>query len=113
MCKQAFESQQHANLAATVAAVVVDPYSSGKYMLAELKQRKIPIIAVRSTTKMSSQFLRSHEANCSFFAEFLEFEVMEEGLEQLVQEILALPYKVLAVLAGSEPGVELANLLSA
>jgi biotin carboxylase len=94
------------------AAVVVDPYSSGKYMLAELQHRNIPIIAVRSTTKMSDQFLRSHKANQCFFAEFLEFEDMDECLEQLSRAIQALPYQVLAVLPGSEPGVELANRLS-
>jgi len=94
------------------AAVVVDPYSSGKYLLIDLHKREVPIIAVRSTTKMSDQFLKSHEANSKYFAEMLEFEDMEGGLQQLTQAIHALTYKVVAVIPGSEPGVELANRLS-
>jgi len=95
-----------------VAAVVVDPYSSGKYLLLDLEKRGVPIVAVRSTTQMSSQFLRSHEANSKFFSEFLEFDEMEEGLPQLVEAVRALPYNIVGVFAGSEPGVELANRLS-
>jgi len=93
------------------AAVVVDPYSSGKYLLMELEQRGLAIIAVRSSTKIGPQFLKSHEANRSYFAELLEFEDMED-VAQLADAVKSMPYQMLGVFAGSEPGVELANLLS-
>jgi len=94
------------------AAVVVDPYSSGKYLLQDLASQDMPIIAVRSTRMMSQQFLKSHQTNEPFFTAFLEFDEMEDGLPQLVRALEALPYQVIAVMAGCEPGVELANLLS-
>lgn len=94
------------------AAVVVDPYSSGKYLLADLAARKVPIIAVRSTRMMSQQFLKSHEANEHFFTVFLEFDEMNGDIAILVRALDSLPYQVTAVFAGCEPGVELANLLS-
>merc|ERR1712178_578834 len=72
----------------------------------------IPIIAVRSTRMMSQQYLRSHDANLRFFTAFLEFDEMENGMPQLVKDLGDLPYTVPAVFAGSEPGVEHANLLS-
>merc|ERR1711963_542586 len=61
---------------------------------------------------MSKQFLRSHEANCRFFSEMLDFEEMSGGVVQLAQTVKSLPYQVVSVIPGSEPGVELANLLS-
>jgi len=100
-----------ANNVVQTAVVVVDPYSSGKYLLADLATQNMPIIAVRSTRMMAQQFLKSHEANQHFFAAFLEFDEMK-GLSQLVTALDALPYQVLAVVPGCEPGVELANLLS-
>jgi len=98
-----------ANDVAQTAVVVVDPYSSGKYLLADLATQNMPIIAVRSTRMMAQQFLKSHEANQHFFAAFLEFDEMVGGLPQPYH---ALPYQVVAVIPGCEPGVELANLLS-
>lgn len=94
------------------AAVVVDPYSSGKYLLADLAARNVPIIAVRSTRMMSQQFLKSHEANEHFFTVFLEFDEMNGDIAILVRALDSLPYQVTAVFAGCEPGVEIANLLS-
>jgi len=46
-----------------------------------------------------------------FFAELFEFEDFGE-LSELVELVASLPYMVLGVFAGSEPGVELANRLS-
>jgi len=93
------------------AAVVVDPYSSGKYLLMDLKRRRVPIIAVRSSTKLSQQFLRSHEANKKFFAAFVDYETIGEDIDKLVEAIKAKPFVVGGVFAGSEPGVELAERL--
>lgn len=93
------------------AAIVVDPYSSGKYLLMELERRSIMVIAIRSSTKMAPMFQGSHDRNKHFFAEVLEFEEME-GLANLVDAVNSLPYKILGVLTGSEPGVRLADRLS-
>jgi len=90
------------------AAVVVDPYSSGKYLLIELERRGIPIIGVRSSTKLGTQFLRSHVANSGFWVEMLEFEDFA-GIAELVEALKALPYSIVGVFGGSEPGVELAD----
>jgi len=112
MCKNGRQQQTFADNVGKKAVIVVDPYSSGKYLLADLEQRGMPIIAVRSTTQMANQFLRSHEANSPFFCEMLEFEDMSGGVTELAQTVRLLPYQVMAVMPGSEPGVELANLLS-
>jgi len=93
------------------AAVVVDPYSSGKYLLIELEKRGTPVICVRSSTKLSQQFLRSHAANSGFWVEMLEFEDFA-GVPELVQALKALPYSIQGVFGGSEPGVELADRIA-
>jgi len=99
------ETQPHA------AAVVVDPYSSGKYLLIELEKRGTPVICVRSSTKLGQQFLRSHAANSGFWVEMLEFEDFA-GVPELVQALKALPYSIQGVFGGSEPGVELADRIA-
>lgn len=93
------------------AAVVVDPYSSGKYLLIELRRRRVPIICVRSSTKLSQQFLRSHETNKKFWVRMFEFEDYR-SVSQLADDLKQLPYNVAAVFGGSEPGVELADRLA-
>jgi predicted ATP-grasp superfamily ATP-dependent carboligase len=101
-----------ANNTVQPAAVVVDPYSSGKFLLEDLAAQQVPIIAVRSTRMMSNQFLKSHDANKHFFTQFFEFDEMDGELSVLVRALDSLPYQVSAVFAGCEPGVELANKLS-
>merc|ERR1719277_1416418 len=93
------------------AAVVVDPYSSGKYLLLELEKRGIPIICVRSSSNLGPQFLRSHAANSRFWVEMLEFEDFA-GIPELVKALQALPYSIVGVFGGSEPGVELADRIA-
>merc|ERR1719277_2439914 len=93
------------------AAVVVDPYSSGKYLLLELEKRGIPIICVRSSSNLGPQFLRSHAANSRFWVEMLEFEDFS-GIPALVKALQAMPYSIVGVFGGSEPGVELADCLA-
>jgi len=103
--------QPEPKLALPDAAIVVDPYSSGKYLLIELEKRGIPIICVRSSTKLSQQFLRSHVANSRFWVEMLEFEDFA-GIPELVEALQALPYSIAGVFGGSEPGVELADRIA-
>lgn len=93
------------------SAVVVDPYSSGKYLLIELRRRRVPIICVRSSTKLSQQFLRSHETNKKFWVRMFEFENYS-SVSELADDLKKLPYDITAVFGGSEPGVELADRLA-
>jgi hypothetical protein len=93
------------------ATVVVDPYSSGRFLLYELKARNLPIICVRSTLKVHPFFLKSYDTHKDYFAETVDFENFG-GVPQLVDYLKALPYSIVAVFGGSEPGVELADHLS-
>jgi hypothetical protein len=93
------------------AAVVVDPYSSGRFLLYELKSRGMPIICVRSSLKLGAYFLKVYETHKEYFVETVDFEKFE-NVAQLVDFLSTLSYNVLAVFGGSEPGVELADQLS-
>jgi len=96
-------------MASPSAAVVVDPYSSGRFLLYELKDQGIPIICVRSSLKLGAFFLRAYDANKEYFNETVDYE---EDLPKLVEQLKALAYTVTAVFAGSEPGVQLADELA-
>jgi len=90
------------------AAIVVDPYSSGRYLLYELEPR-MAIICVRSSLKLGSFFLRAYDKNKDYFSATVDHQT----LQQVVDEVRALPYNIVGVFAGSEPGVELADRLAA
>eukprot|EP00442_Polarella_glacialis_P018584 CAMPEP_0115153448 /NCGR_PEP_ID=MMETSP0227-20121206/66733_1 /TAXON_ID=89957 /ORGANISM="Polarella glacialis, Strain CCMP 1383" /LENGTH=470 /DNA_ID=CAMNT_0002564191 /DNA_START=36 /DNA_END=1448 /DNA_ORIENTATION=+ len=95
------------------AVVVVDPYSSGRFLLYELKARGIPIICVRSCLSLGSFFLRVYDTHRDYFAVTIDFqEEAGSDLQQLVDRLVSLPYRVLAVFGGCEPGVELAERLA-
>lgn len=93
------------------AAVVVDPYSSGRFLLYELKKRDMPIICVRSSLKLGAYFLKVYETHKEYFVETVDFENFE-NVSQLVDFLRTLPFEVASVFGGSEPGVELADQLS-
>lgn len=94
------------------AVVVVDPYSSGRFLLYDLKGRNINIICVRSSLKLGNFFLRVYHTHKNYFVETMDFEEYEGGVPELATHIRGMPYKVLAVIGGSEPGVELAEYLA-
>jgi len=89
------------------AAIVVDPYSSGRYLLYELEPR-MAIICVRSSLILGSFFLKAYDKNKEYFSATVD----HQSLQQVVDEIRALPYNIVGVFAGSEPGVELADQLA-
>lgn len=93
------------------AVVVVDPYSSGRFLVYELKSRQLPIICIRSSLKLGAHFLKVYDTHRDYFIETFDFEDFE-GVPQLVDRLRALPYSISAVFGGSEPGVELADQLS-
>eukprot|EP00667_Euglena_gracilis_P006161 EG_transcript_6213 len=92
-----------------IAAVVVDPYSSGRYLLYELKARNIPIVCVRSSLKLGSFFLAAYDKHKDYFSETIDFQ---EDLQKLLGQLEALPWRIGAVFAGCEPGVGLADILA-
>jgi len=106
-------ASQHGGAAKTFApgspaVIVVDPYSSGRFLLYELQPRGVPIICVRSSLKLGSFFLQAYEKNKGYFAATVDYS----SLEQAMKDIQALQWDVKAVFAGSEPGVETADLLA-
>jgi len=90
------------------ACVVVDPYSSGRYLLYELKDRGVNIICIRSSLKLGQFFLNSYYTHQDYFQATIDFE----DLDSCVKAIKDLPYEILAVFAGSEPGVLVADKLA-
>lgn len=95
------------------AAVIVDPYSSGRFLFYELKDRNIPIICVRSSLQLGSFFLRVYDTHRNYFAETVDFqEQCDSNLSTLVERLRLLPYRVVAVFAGCEPGVDLSERLA-
>lgn len=93
------------------AAVIVDPYSSGRFLVYELKHRELPIICVRSSLKLGAFFLKAYETHKDYFAETVDYEDFE-SLQELVNYLKTLPYNIGSVFGGCEPGVELADQLS-
>mmetsp|Transcript_133755 Transcript_133755/g.286032 ORF Transcript_133755/g.286032 Transcript_133755/m.286032 type:complete len:527 (-) Transcript_133755:541-2121(-) len=91
------------------AVAVVDPYSSGRYLLYELKERGIPIVCVRSSLQLGSFFLASYETHKDYFVRTIDYN---GDLTRLVAALALGEHKIKAVVAGCEPGVELADALS-
>merc|ERR1719181_293755 len=87
-----------------MSVVVVDPYSSGRYLVQELAERGIKMIAVRSSDLLAD-----------FWHEQLERQYFEEVIDPQDMEITANYLKtknIRAVVPGSEPGVMLADELA-
>eukprot|EP00929_Paragymnodinium_shiwhaense_P040050 TRINITY_DN2093_c0_g1_i3.p1 TRINITY_DN2093_c0_g1~~TRINITY_DN2093_c0_g1_i3.p1 ORF type:complete len:523 (-),score=114.80 TRINITY_DN2093_c0_g1_i3:412-1980(-) len=97
--------------AAQEAVVVVDPYSSGRFVLYELKERGIPIICVRSSLKVGQYFMKAYDKHKDYFVATLDYQE-DKDLAALLEQLRTLSYKVIGVIAGSEPGVGLADALS-
>mmetsp|Transcript_89456 Transcript_89456/g.177843 ORF Transcript_89456/g.177843 Transcript_89456/m.177843 type:complete len:563 (-) Transcript_89456:370-2058(-) len=89
------------------AAIVVDPYSSGRYLLYELQPR-MAIICVRSSLNLGTFFLKAYDRNKEYFSATVD----HQSLQQVVDEVRALPFSIVGVFGGSEPGVELADQLA-
>jgi len=94
------------------AVVVVDPYSSGRFYLYELKKRGLPIIVVRSSLDVSQFFKKVYDTHLEYFDATLDFPELGFDLDTLENALRALPYDIVSVIAGSDVGVELAEQLS-
>lgn len=94
------------------AVVVVDPYSSGRFYLYELKKRGFPIICVRSSLEVSGFFKKVYDTHLEYFTEQLDFPTYDSDYDKFAKALKALPYSIVAVIAGSDAGVELAEHLS-
>jgi len=82
-------------------AVVVDPYSSGKFLLPEFQRRQIPMVGIRSSLDLAQFWLDQY--NEDFFIKNIDFESVEQIMKELEE------FEVCAVAPGSEPGVLLAE----
>eukprot|EP00392_Amoebophrya_sp_AT5.2_P006006 g6016.t1 len=87
--------------------VVVDPYSAGKLLVRELHSQSAVLVAVRSSVHLPSFWLDQLGGVREFFCEVVDYE------PQKTPHYLAEKYKVDGVVAGSEPGVFLAEELQA
>lgn len=88
------------------AVAIVDPYSSGRFLVEELRRRNWPLIAVRSSLEIDEAYLGTWNP-----APFEDIVVHHGDLAETISTLRSLrPLK--AVIVGSEPGVELADALS-
>jgi len=91
---------------------VVDPYSSGRELVRELGLQGCAIVAVRHSLKLDYSFQKSW--NPAPFTKVLDMqedgEVRDGDAEEIARKLASMG--VSRVLAGSEPGVEVADLLA-
>lgn len=92
--------------------VVVDPYSTGRFYLYELKDRGFPIVCVRSTRSVDPIFARVYDSHREYFIDTLDLEDFEGGVPQLADRIRLAYEGLAAVIPGSDAGVTLGEQLS-
>lgn len=68
----------------------------------------MPIICVRSSLKLGAFFLRAYDTHKDYFAETVDYE----NLPQVLARLQELPYDIVGVFPGCEPGVELADQIA-
>src|SRR5438132_476192 len=86
-------------------AAIVDPYSSGAMLAPELVKHGCECVAVLGTSEVPSIFRSSYQP-----ADFMEVIHHDGNIESTVASLRTQDIRF--VLAGSEPGVELADELS-
>jgi len=84
--------------------VIVDPYSSGQYLVQEFERQLWPMVGVQSSQELAGFWLAQFDEGQ--FAASVQHKDLKSTLKQLQE------FKVVAVLPGSEPGVELAEELT-
>jgi len=91
----------------TPVVVVVDPYSSGRILVQELFDEHYPIVAIRSSLELPEFWLNQMPESDYFVytTAFIDAQSMVRELRERKG------YEVLAVFAGSEPGVIVAEIL--
>lgn len=68
----------------------------------------MPIICVRSSLKLGAFFLKAYGTHKDYFAETVDYE----NLTQVMARLKELPYDIVGVFPGCEPGVELADQIA-
>lgn len=86
--------------------MLVDPYSSGRFLVDELLKRQWPLIAVRSSLTIDEALLSSWNPST-----FLHVVVHHGDLAETASSLRAFG-PIRAVIAGSEPGVALTDELT-
>lgn len=84
--------------------VIVDPYSSGRYLVHELQHQQWPMVGVQSSQDLADFWLSQYDE--SLFVKTIRHESLEKTVAGLAE------FDVEAVLAGSEPGVFLTEDLA-
>src|SRR5690349_11894226 len=94
-----------------LAVVLVDPVSSGRFMKEYVPKSGHRLIGVFTITddelKKSGKFIPYEEK-----VEYCDSVIFSNDFDRIKSELAELPYKVVAVIAASEPGVELADQLA-
>lgn len=94
------------------AVVVVDPYSTGRFYLYDLKARGMNIICVRSTSVgVDPLYTKVFEAHRDYYCEVLDADKFD-SMDEFVKQLRSLPYDIAAVVPGSDAGVILGEQLS-
>ncbi|CAD7963387.1 unnamed protein product [Amoebophrya sp. A120] len=96
--------------------VVVDPYSTGRSLVASLKEAGATLIAVQSSLQLADFWLRQLEP--ADFAAVVQFSTVEDTARKIRNFLsntlsACAPSSIHAVVAGSEPGVVVAEQLQA
>jgi len=81
--------------------VIVDPYSSGIYLVQEFRSQGIRLIGVQSSQELAQFWLDQYDE--SLFEETIKHESMEKTIAALKE------YNIVACIPGSEPGVYLSE----
>ena len=89
------------------SAIIVDAYSSGNLLSEAFKKKNLRTLHVQSSSLIPAGYLKSFKAD-TFEKTFIYSESL--GIEKLLNDLQG--EDVSCVLAGSEPGVMLADLLS-
>lgn len=81
--------------------VIVDPYSSGRYLVQELQQQQWPMVGIQSSFELADFWLAQYDAD--LFVKTVRHENLQQTLKELGD------FEVVSVMPGSEPGVLLAE----
>lgn len=90
--------------ARTRVVIIVDPYSSGRYLVHELASLRWPMVGIQSSLELAPFWLKQFDA--SLFVKSIQHESLEATIDALKE------FEVVSVLPGSEPGVLLAEDLA-
>ncbi len=101
------------NISSADAVVVVDTFSTGALISSKLHKKGVKVVCVLSGDLKGLLDLIPAGLDLEFAATIVyNTENGPDGLSEVLSELNALPFKISAVIAGAETGVELADRLS-